>query len=220
MRLPHDGGMYSVGSMKISSRMPRANLPRSLSRPILCSSAFTIATLFTNIDSATAAETPCMKHPNAIVADLGLHVINLGFQRTLNCYVVVQSSAGLYGPWTVNSNVLGLGGGTQNPPGDVIGMVLRGRGFVFPLGHAPGGLWISPYVQGGPVFGTRANEKLVGPAFAAGLSVGWTFRLGERWLIGLGLGGQYHRTSFAGSTARPGFSLFGPTVDINVGVRF
>jgi hypothetical protein len=163
---------------------------------------------------------PCAQRPNAIVADLGLHVINLGYQRAFGCYVVAQSSAGLYGPWTVNSNVLGLGGGLQDPPGDVIGFVVRGRAFIFALGQAPGGFWISPYVQGGPVTGTRYGKKLVGPAFASGLSLGWTFRLGERVLLGLGLGGQYHRTSFARSTARPGFSLFGPTVDINLGVRF
>ena len=196
-------------------------LPMCLSRSTLCASTLATAALLLIAGNATAAEpAPCRRHPNAIVADLGLHVINLGYQRTLGCHVVLQSSAGLYGPWTVNSNVLGLGGGAQNPAGDVIGFVVRGRAFIFPLGHAPGGLWISPYVQGGPVVGTRANEKRVGPALATGLSVGWTFRLGQRWLLGLGLGGQYHRVSFAGSTARPGFSLFGPTVDINVGFRF
>jgi len=176
--------------------------------------------LFTSAAEAAPKEAPCTLRPNAIVADLGMHVINLGYQRTLGCYVVAQSSAGLYGPWTVNSNVLGLGGGAQNPDGDVIGFVVRGRAFVFPLGHAPGGFWISPYVQAAPVTGTRNGKKLVGPAFASGLSIGWTFRLGERVLLGLGLGGQYHRTSFAHSTARPGFSLFGPTIDLNVGVRF
>lgn len=181
---------------------------------------FSITMFFASAAEATPAKAPCTEKPNAIVADLGLHVINIGYQRTFGCYFVAQSSAGLYGPWTVNSNVLGLGGGEQNPPGDVIGFVVRGRVFVFPLGHAPGGFWISPYVQGGPVSATRSGEKLVGPAFASGLSLGWTFRLGERVLLGLGLGGQYHRTAFAGSAARPGFSLFGPTVDINLGVRF
>lgn len=181
---------------------------------------FSTIMLFTSAAEAAPTTAPCAEKPNAIVADLGLHVINVGYQRTFGCYFAAQSSAGLYGPWTVNSNVLGLGGGDQNPPGDVIGFVVRGRVFVFPLGHAPGGFWISPYIQGGPVSGTRTGEKLVGPAFASGLSLGWTFRLGERVLLGLGLGGQYHRTSFARSPARPGFSLFGPTVDINLGVRF
>ncbi len=207
--------------MMTSFRAPPALFPRSVSRPTLCASALATAALLANMGETSAAEPPpCVMRPNALVADLGLHVINLGYQRTINCYFVVQSSAGLYGPWTVNSNVLGLGGGTQNPDGDVIGFVIRGRVFVFPFGHAPGGLWISPYAQRAAVLGTRANEKLVGPALATGLSVGWTFRLGERWLLGLGLGGQYHHVSFAGSTTRPGFSLFGPTVDINLGVRF
>jgi len=151
---------------------------------------------------------------------LGEREVNLGYQRAFGCYVVAQTSAGLYGPWMVNDDVLGLGGGDRSPPGDVLGFVVRGRAFLFPLGRAPGGLWISPFVQGGPVRGTREAARAVGCAFAAGLSVGWTFKLGERWLLGLGLGGQYHRASFARSTALLGFSLFGPTVDINVGVRF
>lgn len=216
-----DHAASTVPSMTTSFHAPPAFLPRSVSRPTLC--AFTVATvaLLINSGNANAAEPPpCVMRPNAIVADLGMHVINLGYQRTVNCYFAVQSSAGLYGPWTVNSNVLGLGGGDQNPDGDVIGFVIRGRVFVFPFGRAPGGLWISPYVQRAAVVGTRSDEKIVGAALATGLSVGYTFRLGERWLIGLGLGGQYHRASFAGSTARPGFSLFGPTLDINVGFRF
>lgn len=187
----------------------------------ISSYAIALATLFGAVCAQAAPnESPCAVKPNAVVADLGLHVISLGYQRTIGCYLVGQGSAGLYGPWTVNSNVLGLGGGDQKPEGDVIGFALRGRVFVFPFAHAPTGFWISPYMQGGPVSGTRNGQKLVGPAFASGLSVGWTFRFGERVLLGLGVGGQYHRASFAGSTARPGFSLFGPTVDINLGVRF
>lgn len=226
LRRPRNKSSPSLSAARHASKVVRMFQSRSY-RPthlrfrITSSTAVFLTTLgLASMAEAAPNEASCGDKPNAIVADLGLHVINVGYQRTLGCYVVAQSSAGLYGPWTVNSNVLGLGGGDQNPPGDVIGFVVRARAFVFPLGHAPGGLWISPYVQGGPVVGTRGGEKHVGPAFASGLSVGWTFRLGERVLLGLGLGGQYHRTSFAGSTARPGFALFGPTVDINVGVRF
>ncbi|HVK70758.1 MAG TPA: hypothetical protein VM694_40160 [Polyangium sp.] len=173
------------------------------------------------IASAAHAEEPsCAERPNAVVADLGLHVVNAGYQRVFGCHVTVQATAGLYGPWTVTQNVLGLGGGDRTPDEDVIGMVLRGRVFFHPLGRAPGGLWISPYTQAGPVRSRVASEKIWGPAFAAGLSAGWTWRLGNHVLLGLGLGAQYHRASFLGRTARPGFSLFGPTVDINVGFRF
>jgi hypothetical protein len=162
----------------------------------------------------------CDERPNAMVADLGLHVISAGYQRTLGCFVTVQASVGLYSPWMVNSNVLGLGGGDHDPPGDVLGFALRGRAFVHPFGTAPGGLWISPYAQAGLVGATRAGVALTGPALAAGLSVGWTWRLGARWLLALGVGAQYHTASFDGSAAFPGFARVAPTVDINVGYRF
>lgn len=167
-----------------------------------------------------ASAQPCTARPNAVVADLGMHVINVGYQRTLGCLVTVQASAGLYSPWTVNSNVLGLAGGDHDPPGDVIGFVLRGRAFVHPFGTAPGGFWVSPFAQAGAVVATRGGASLAGPALAAGLSVGWTWLPGERWLIGLGLGAQYHTASFDGSAAFPGFARLSPTVDINVGFRF
>ncbi len=161
------------------------------------------------------AQPSCGERPNALVADLGMHVVNVGYQRTLGCYLAAQASAGLYVPWNVNLNVLGLGE-EHDPPGDVAGFVARARVFVFPLGGAPAGLWVSPFAQGGVVRGTRGGETLTGAAFAAGLSVGWTWRLGARWLLGLGFGGQYHTASFEGSAAFPGFARFSPTVDINV----
>jgi hypothetical protein len=176
------------------------------------------------VGAAAAAEppdaAPCLARPNAAVADLGLHVINVGYQRTLGCYGSAQVSAGLYGPWMVNSNVFGLAGGDHDPPGDVLGGAVRLRPFINPLGSAPTGLWISPFAQAGVVRGTRSSERLVGYAFAAGLSAGWTWRLGERFLLALGVGGQYHRVAFAGDVSFPGFSRFAPTVDINVDYSF
>lgn len=161
----------------------------------------------------------CALRPNAIVADLGMHVINAGFQRTLGCHVVAQGSVGLYVPWTVNTNALGLAGGDRDPPGDVAGAVLRGRAFFFPWGAAPTGLWVSPFAQGGPVWGTRGGVSRVGPALAAGLSLGGTFAVGARVLIALGLGAQYHVVTFEGDASPPGFARFSPTVDINVSFR-
>lgn len=187
--------------------------------PLVPISLFVSMTL---VASAAAAERPdpCMTRPNVVVADVGLHVINAGYQRTLGCYVSAQVSAGLYGPWMVNDNVFGLAGGDHDPPGDVLGGVVRVRPFINPFGDAPTGMWISPFVQAGVVRGTRSNEVLVGVAFATGLSVGWTWRLGERWLLGLGVGGQLHRASFVASTEFPGFVRFAPTVDINAGYSF
>lgn len=171
--------------------------------------------------TAAFAQTPrpCDARPNVLLADLGLHVVNVGYQRTVGCHVSLQVSAGLYGPWTINGNVLGLGGGDHSPPGDVIGAVGRLRAFFYLTGDAPGGLWVSPFVQGGPVFATRGDIVIDGSAIAAGASVGYAFTLGQRFLLSLGLGVQYNRASFENSTAFPGFSRVSPTVDINVGYR-
>lgn len=155
---------------------------------------------------------------NAVVADLGLHVVNAGYQRTLNCTVALQVSAGLYGPWTVNKNVAGLAGGDRDA--DVVGAVLRTRLFVFLRRRAPLGPWLSPFVQGGLVRATVAGSKQSGNALAGGLAVGWSFRVARRWLLALGAGAQLHRVSVDGSTDDPGFSRLGPHVDINVNYTF
>lgn len=169
---------------------------------------------------ASARAQRCDARPDALVADLGLHVVNVGYQRTLGCYAAAQVSAGLYVPWTVNNNALGLAGADHDPPGDTAGFVFRARAFIFPLGTAPGGFWVSPYAQTGIVLGTRGGFERTGPTLATGLSAGWTFALGARVLIALGLGAQYHVAAFDGDSAFPGFSRFGPTVDINLGYRF
>ena len=164
------------------------------------------------------AQSPCGRR-NALVADLGLHVIALGYARTFGCYVSVQASAGLYVPWTVSRDVFGLAE-REHPDNEVAGVMVRVRPFIHPFGHAPGGLWISPFVQGGPVGSPHAGGGLKGLAFALGLSVGWNFLLGERWLIGLGVGAQFHLATFDGSDRYPGFGGFWPTVDIHAAWRF
>jgi hypothetical protein len=160
---------------------------------------------------------PCLEHPSALVADLGLHVVNAGFQRTVSCYLAVQASGGLYVPWTVNANVLGLGAGRPAAAtADIAGFVIRVRPFFFPFATAPTGLWLSPFLQAGVVQG----EGLTGLAMAQGVSAGGTFRLGSRVLIAVGVGAQLHVVWFRGSTQWPGFALPGPTVDINASYAF
>ena len=188
-----------------------------MKRPLAALAAF-VSFVGLVLAAAPAGAEPCAAQPNALVADLGMHVVNAGYQRRFGCRIGAQLSAGLYGPWTVNQNVLGLAGGDRDD--DVLGLVVRGRVFVYPGARAPLGLWLSPFVQAGPVTGTRATEKLDGTAFAVGVSVGWTWSLAARWQLALGLGAQYHRVSFAGSTARPGFSLPAPQLDVNVDYVF
>ena len=166
------------------------------------------------------ARAECDERPNALVADLGLHVVNVGYQRSIGCHVALQASAGIYRPWTVNYDVLGLGGGDDDPDGDVGGFVLRVRPFVHPLGAAPTGFWLSPFGQVGPVSATRGGESVSGIAYAAGLSAGYTFSFGERVLLAIGAGAQYHAARLDGSTDFPGFARFAPTLDLNVGYAF
>ena len=163
-----------------------------------------------------------MRYPHTLVADLGLHVVNAGYQQTVSCHLALQVSAGLYVPWAVTGNVLGLGGGDRPPPGiwDVAGAVVRIRPFVFPTGSAPTGFWISPFYQMGYVRGVSGQSDLGGLAQSSGVSLGGTFRLGSHWLVALGAGAQFHVASFHGTTARPGFALPGPTLDLNVGYAF
>jgi hypothetical protein len=168
---------------------------------------------------AHAEPDECDRLPNALVADLGLHVVSLGFQRTLGCAVVMQASFGIYRPWTVNLDVLGMGDDGPED-GDVSGWVLRSRPFVFPLGQAPTGFWLSPFGQLGPASATRDGKDVSGATYAAGLSAGYTFALGERFLLALGAGAQYHVARLDGSTAFPGYSRVAPTGDLNLDYRF
>jgi hypothetical protein len=156
---------------------------------------------------------------HALVADLGLHVVGVGYQRRVNCYLATQVSVSYYAPWTMNLNVLGLAGDGRSGQADTAGVVVRARAFLFGAGEAPTGFWLSPFVQTGAVWATRGGAQVFGPTVAVGLSAGWTFALGDRVLLGLGLGGQYHAAWFEGDVQEPGFERFSPTVDINLGVR-
>lgn len=162
---------------------------------------------------ASAQDRRCDLRRNALVADLGLHVVNVGFDRSLGCDVSLQASAGLYVPWDVNRDLFGLGGGTQR---DVGGAVLRVRAFFHPEGEGRVGLWVSPFLQGGVALAPRGEERLTGVAVGGGLSAGYTWALGARWLLSLGGGAQVQAVMFDGDTDAPGFVGVGPHVDINV----
>lgn len=167
-----------------------------------------------------AVEPDVTVRPNAVIADLGLHVINAGYQRTVHRAISLQGSVGLYSPWMVNRNVLGFAGPHHDPPGDVIGGVIRLRALFYPQAHSPAGLWLSPFTQVGVVRGTRGPDSLLGTAFAIGISMGWAWLVHGRLLIAAGVGSQLHLASFAGSTEFPGFLRVVPTIDLNIGYAF
>ncbi len=163
--------------------------------------------------SALAEGRRCDERPGALVADLGLHVVNVGYDRSLGCAVSVQVSAGLYVPWFVNEDLFGLGGGDAR---EVRGTVLRARLFLHPEDAGRPGFWVSPFVQGGVVMAPRGAERVTGVAVAVGMSAGYTWALSSRWLLSLGGGAQVHAALFDGRSAWPGFAGVAPHVDINV----
>jgi hypothetical protein len=173
-----------------------------------------VAALLVALPSLARADPPrCDRRPNALVADLGLHVVNVGFDRSLGCHVSLQGSAGLYVPWVVNRDLFGLGGGVAREVG---GGVVRVRAFLHPAGEGRAGFWVSPFAQGGVAFAPRGDQRVTGVAFSVGAAAGYTWALGARWLLSLGAGAQVHGAVFGGSAAAPGFVGAAPHVDINV----
>jgi hypothetical protein len=88
------------------------------------------------------------------------------------------------------------------------------------MGDAPTGLWITPFVQGGIGWGLRNDERKAGPVAAAGASVGYTGRIATRFLLGGGLGLQYHLAAIPDGKGPPSFSRFYPQVEIHVAYMF
>jgi hypothetical protein len=43
------------------------------------------------LPKAASAEGTCLAEPHALLADLGLHVVNVAYQTTLDCYAVLQA---------------------------------------------------------------------------------------------------------------------------------
>ena len=155
---------------------------------------------------------------NVVLADLGLHVVGLGYQRTLSSHVALQLAADAYTPWTQNINLLGLPG--EATAGDTSGWVIRARPFVYPLGGGPTGVWVSPFFQAGVGSATRDGQREQGRLWAAGASVGYSWLMGHRVHIAFGVGGQYHVADFPGGADAPSFSRPYPTLDGSIGYLF
>ncbi len=165
---------------------------------------------------AVLSQSPETELPkNVALADLGLHVINVGYQRTVHPHVALQASIGLYTPWTQNINLLGLSGEANR--GDCTGYVLRVRPFFYLIKEAPRGLWVSPFVQGALAYQTAGSETVWGQVWAGGASVGWAWLPFDRLHIVFGLGGQFHASVFSKG---PQFARFYPTLDGSLGWAF
>ena len=152
-----------------------------------------------------------------VLADLGLHVVGVGYQRSLAPALALQVDLESYTPWTQNVDLLGLSG--QATKGDTSGAVVRGRVFLYPGSDAPTGFWLSPFGQGGVGWATRDGQRRTGPLWAVGASAGYSV-LFHALHLALGLGGQFHTAQFPGGEGAPSFARFYPTLDASVGYAF
>lgn len=140
-----------------------------------------IAATLTLLTFAAPSHAHAAPPSNTVLLDLGLHVIGVGYQRTLSSHLAVSASTGLYDAWTATDEV-----------GDVRGAYLRLRPYVFLMGEAPEGLWLSPFVQGALVSNKTAGGEESGLAGAVGAAIGYAFLFDDAVHLSLGGGGQYH----------------------------
>jgi hypothetical protein len=148
------------------------------------------------------------RHPealrDAVVADLGLHVVGIGYQRSVGPRLALQAAADYYSPWTQLR-------ADDHPIDEVAGFVLRVRVFGF-LHAAPTGWWASPFAQYGRDRILIGDESTGGTLWAAGAAAGYAWLFGHV-LVSVGLGVQYH-------SAKPSFSGVWPHADAIVGYAF
>lgn len=114
-------------------------------------------------------------------ADLGLSVIQLGYEHRLGRHVSASLSAGVFGsyflPWFgLGDDVVGLGGG------------VRVTWFSRPSGR---GFYVAPYARGHRVSGDHDGMHGSGFGFSAGAFAGWAFGLGDKIDLRVGVGAQF-----------------------------
>ena len=146
---------------------------------------------------------------NVILADLGLHVVGVGWQRTVAPRVALQAALDWYVPWT-----------QTDEPLDTMGGVLRLRPVFHLTEDAPEGLWLSPFVQGGFARADRGSETEVGPAAAFGASLGYAILVADHLHLSAGAGVQLHGVVIPGGTGDPTFVGAFPHLDGTAGYAF
>ncbi len=157
-----------------------------------------------------AIGTPAPAPKNIILADLGLHVVGLGYERRLRPYLAVQMVAEWYVPWTQN---------LHSPPLVVSGLALRSRLFFHPFGDVPNGLWISPVSTWGYGQADTDKGRRWGPMWSFGVSVGYAGTVARHLHLSAGLGLQYNAGTFGGSAA-PSYAGWAPIIDATIGYAF
>jgi hypothetical protein len=151
------------------------------------------------------ASTANAEAPNVMLADLGLHVVGVGYQRTVSDHVALQVAAESYTPWTQEDRVW-----------EVRGFVVRARPMLYVRTGTPTGWWLSPFAQAGVATASRGS----GLAWAAGASVGYAWLVYDHLHVVIGIGAQYDQVRIPGGSGRPAFAELWPTLDGSLGYAF
>jgi hypothetical protein len=157
-----------------------------------------------------AAETlgrvrPASAEPaNVMLADVGLHVVGVGYQRTVDEHVALQLAAESYTPWTQEDTFF-----------EVQGFVVRARPVLY-LHEAPRGWWLSPFGQ----LGLGTADRGTGTLWAVGVSLGYAWLVRDHLHVAVGAGVQYDQARIEGGSRRPAFAELWPQLDGSVGYAF
>jgi hypothetical protein len=166
-----------------------------------------VAALLVGLPGVVVAAPPT----DAVVADLGLHVIGAGLHHTVAPRLVVAADLDYYAPWTQEQH-LGLGATA------LAGAVVRVRALWF-LDAAPTGWWVSPLAQAGVGWGVRDGTRHAGAVWAVGAAGGYAWLLGHVTLA-VGVGVQYHHAAIPDGSGAPSFAGVWPHADAIVGWAF
>src|SRR4051812_21243752 len=141
---------------------------------------------------------------NVLLADVGLHVVGVGYQRTVAQHVALQLAAESYTPWTQEDSFF-----------EVQGFVVRARPVIY-LHDAPRGWWLSPFAQ----LGVGTADRGTGTLWAVGVSAGYAWLVWDHLHVAIGGGLQYDEARIAGGSGRPAFAEVWPQIDGSVGYAF
>jgi len=154
---------------------------------------------------AAGSVRPARANPdNVVLADVGLHVVGVGYQRTVAQHLALQLAAESYTPWTQEDRFF-----------EVQGFVVRARPMIY-LTEAPRGWWLSPFGQ----LGIGTADRGTGTLWAVGVSLGYAWLVWDHLHVAVGAGVQYDQARIEGGSGRPAFAEVWPQIDGSVGYAF
>ena len=147
---------------------------------------------------------------NQVQADLGLAVVGVAYERTLNESVAVQIEGQIFGtwfgPWFGKPNFKGVGA--------------QVRPSFFLSGRAPHGAYIAPFFRADRVSAEADGITGRGTGWSLGTFVGYSFVLADRLDLRIGVGGQYMSYAVDAGKKKLEFRTLFPALDLVAGFMF